>query len=621
MYNLTNFFQPFNILTISYFFGFLIFFDIVGTTIKHLFIKNREIQLETRIINWLIGLSSFVFIWFLVGFIYEANRNNILISIVLLLTFTLPSYLNNRRYLDFIKLPKNTLLFLLLFLPLIPSAIVKSSLAPYYNDELNYHFISPYQMLYQIKSFWVFNGGTLMNAPRLMDNLYILTFSATHTYSVVRLLQFLILPTAIYFSIVIIRKLFGKLSAFLFTLIFISLPITLTVISTIGYVDFPSHLFMLIGLLLGIAFVWQNNKEYLILSILFWGMSIGTKYSSLSPFIIFIIVLVGAFYLKNKSLKLFFDVSLLLKSLIAIAISGGYWYIKNFIVYGNPIYPFLFKCWGKYNTDYCGKGSSFFGEWTTPIRFDTFFSVINELIPGNVMLFITIAASLAILFVYANKKIKLVLTMITASFLLEMLVLKYSSGFYLRYQQHMLFFLILPIILIASINFKNRILKIVQYSIIALIVISSSFSYLDNIRHMGSGPAEKEYFLGKINIYGWVDKNLPKLSETVKWCDNSNITAKPITSFDESVAAHYIRPFLMNCYWIEPELSVGNWEDVVELAKDRKYDFWTITSKKCMPKGTEVFDPQLPLDKLNNAIICNSEQVLGTLYHFDYKKL
>lgn len=632
MLKLSDFFQPFNLFTILCLIGLCLFFDILGTSVKGLFIKNAKINNETRLVNWLIGVSFFVFLWFLVGFVIEANRVNLLISMFILLLFTLPGYLKRKEYQSLSKFVKPLSIPILLMLPILPLTLIKASLPPYYNDELNYHFISPHQVMHQLKMFWTFEGGTLMNVPRFIDNFYILTFSLTHTYSVVRLLQFLVLLTSLFYSFLLIKKLFGKMSAFLFLLIFLGLPLNLPLNATIGYVDVPAYSFMLLGLLLGIAFILKEYKEYLILSIIFWGMSIGTKYTSLMTFAIFLAVFGVVYWFKNKSLKILFDKGLLLKLFFGLTFFGGYWYIKNFVIYGNPIYPFIFHCWGKYNTSYCPLGSSFFSTWTTPVNLRTLYPIINQLLPGNIFLHIVLAISSVMIFLFGNKKIKKILLMIILVFGMEMMILKYFSGFFLRYQQHLAFTLILAIVLIASVKFRNRFVRIAQYSMIALVVISCSLSYYDNIQNTISGLHERNYFFGKMSIYDWVNHELPKLSGIISWCEKQPIGTS-LTSFDLDSEAVYIRPFLMNCYFSEPDLNPSEWKNFTRTAIDKKLKFWTISYSECNPQNVSVpergigpgenkdTDAQALMRKMNNVIVCNSEKILPNFYYFDYRKL
>jgi len=305
------------------------------------------------------------------------------------------------------------------------------------------------------------------------------------------------------------------------------------------------------------------------LSIFFWGISIGTKYPSLIPFAAFLIIVALVCWIKTKSLKIFLDKELILKSVTVVAISGGYWYIKNFVIYGNPIYPFLFHCWGKYGAD-CGQGSSFFGVWTTPINLNTIYPIIKELLPGNVFLYIALIAAPLLIVAFSAKKMRLIAAGATAIFVFEMLALKYSSGFYARYQQHMEFFLILPIALLASVKFKNRLVKIIQYSILALVVISSSIAYFNNLGNLKTFQAEREYFWGKMNIYGWINYSLPKISGAILFCEKPHPTPIPITGFNIGEDAPYIRPYLMNCYDAGPDIQPAGWKNFTKIAEIKK---------------------------------------------------
>ncbi len=638
MLKLTDFFAPLNFFTISYFVALFIFFDILGTFIKGLFINEKKVNLETRLVNWLIGISFFVFLWFLVGFVIEANRNNLLLSIFLILMVTLPSYIKDKEYLGLFRFVKPLIVPILLLIPFLPTTFVQASLPPYYSDEMAYHFISPYTMLHQLRTFWTFAGGTLMNAPRMMDNLYILTFSLTHTYSVVRLMQFFMLVTALFYGFLFIRKILGNVPAFLFILIFLSLPLNIPLNSTVGYVDVPAYSFMLLGFLTGLGFAVQERKEYLIFSSIFWGMSIGTKYTTFMPFAIFVVVITIVYWIKHKSLRIFFDWSMLFKVLLALIIFGGYWYVKNFVVYGNPIYPFLFPCWGKYAID-CQTGSSFFGDWTVPINTKTFFPIITELLPGNIFLYIALLFSPVLLLIFGNKKSKYLVSIMISLFLIELLSLKYFSGFFLRYQQHLLFVLIFAIAMLASVKFKNRLLKFMQFSVIGLVVISSFISYYKNTRSLGTPLIEKNYALGTASIYDWVNFRLPGMSNIAIWCQNPPGGVVRLARYDPDTIWYnddtFINSFLVNCYWGYPNLDSSEWGKLTQVAKERKLQFWTVSVNQCIsedkieinkdmasnPYQAKDAEIQFLMRKMNDAIVCNSERLFAGLYYFDYRRL
>lgn len=642
MPKLSDFFQPLNLLSVFYFLLLFAFFDIFGTFIKSLFVKNKNIDGQTRIGNWLIGLSMFVAIWFLLGFFVEPNRPNLLVSTGILLAISLPYYIKSKQIVKLVRQLKSLVLPILLFVPFLPSVFVKASLPPYYSDEMAYHFISPYALLHQLSDLWVFNGGVLTNAPRLMDTFYVLGFSLTRTYSVVRLVQFLVLVTTVLFVYLLIKKIFGWLPSALFVLIFLSMPLSLPFTATIGYVDVPAYCFMLLGLTLGLAFLVKKSDEYLFLSMAFWGMSIGTKYPSLIAFGIFVILFVSAYLFKYRNFKKIFNKKVIFTCTTLLLVLGGYWYIKNFVVYGNPIYPFFFHCWGKYAGD-CANGSNFFGTWTMKINRGTILPILKELLPGSKILLYALVISPTLVFLSKNKDKIFAMFLVVAFFGIEIIVLKYSSGFDIRYYQHMQFLLLFLIILAADVRFKSELLRFIQFIFVSALVVVCLVMYVRNAKYMNSlnfiNWNEINYALGRSSIYDWVKQRIPDMADATIWCEDPPNGPVALARFDPDMIwyadAGFIRSYLLNCYWDNPSVSPSQWGDFQTIAKDKKLVFWTVTPNKCLRSdkvvsGGEAKDSNenqneiknlLLMRKLNNAIICNSKEVLPNLYYLDYKNI
>ncbi len=632
MPTLTDFFQPLNILTLSYFAGLIVFFDILGSYVKHLFIKDKNVDSETRLVNWLIGLAFFVFIWFLAGYVFEPNRTHLLISVALLLVVTLPGYLKRRDYLALVRIAKMLTVPALLVLPILPATLVSASLPPYYSDEMAYHFISPYAMLHQLNTFWSVTTGTLANVPRLMDTFYILTFSLTYTYSVVRLMIFFALVSALFTTFVFIKRNMGNLSAFIFILIFLSLPLNLPMDATVGYVDVPAYSFMLIGLMLGIGYIVIKSKDYLVLSSIFWAMAIGTKYTIFMPFVIYTAVMSIFFILTKKTMRASFDKGFIVRLLFALMIFGGYWYVKNFVVFGNPIYPFLFPCWGKF-ASYCSVSTAaVFGSWATPINMTTFYPIIKQLLPGNVVLYLAAAISSVVILLFGDRSTKRVFAIIFSLFVLEVAYLKFFSGFYVRYQQHLTFLLIFVIVLLTAAKLNKRFARFIQYSVITLVIASSLISYVKNIEGTKIGLKEKNYALGKSTIHDWIEYILPADTRIAAWCENPPVKPVAIALYDPDTIYGggdiFVNSYFVNCFFANPNLTLAEWKNFQNIAQERKLQFWSFSINACQEDPskltvgqTQDYETRLTMKRISNEIVCNSQEIIPSLYYFNYRKM
>lgn len=96
-----------------------------------------------------------------------------------------------------------------------------------------------------------------------------------------------------------------------------------------------------------LALWWDSSNElFLYLSIFFIGLAVGTKYQGL-----LYLPIIGLFILLKER-----RVAVLAKLLLLFLICGGYWYLRSYIVSGDPIHPlggeyFGYWLWDKYDLD------------------------------------------------------------------------------------------------------------------------------------------------------------------------------------------------------------------------------------------------------------------------------
>lgn len=639
MLKLTDYFQPLNFQTLSYFILLFVFFDVLGSFLKKFIVSSNND--ESRILSWIIGLGFFVFVCFIIGFFVPPKGVAILCVITVLSAISLPSYIKRKQYLGLIKSIWDLKVPVLLIIPFLPAVFVKASLPPYYSDEMAYHFMSPSDINHL--GVWIFNGGLYQNVPRLFDTFFTVIFSITRTYSIVRLFHFSIMSTSIIFAYSYLRKNFGFLAGLVFVLAFFCIPDDIIFVSTLGYVDIATISFMLIGYLSIINFVLKENRDSLFLAAIFWGMALGTKYTPLTA-LSALIVPVIYFMIKEKS-----RFSKILKPRIIIMVAsillifGGYWYIKNFIVYGNPTYPLLFPC-TRYASEWCGQASKFFGDWTMKVTFANFKPIMQSLFPNSKVLIASILILPFLFLLGKNTKIKKVSIILIVAIFLEFVMLKYTSGFYARYHQHLqLLFLLLLAIQFGNV-YKNNLVKLSVIIALVILIIFIGKNYINQIKYYNSlkflNWTEIDYSIGKLDIYGWLKVKLPGTVDVLRWCESPpGGTPVAIARFDPDMIWYanvgLMRSFFINCYFGDPDISTKDVAHFDEVVKERKLRFWTITANSCVEQskiqnGREINDPNndlsqlailLEMRRLNNAIVCNSQKVLPILYYFDYSKL
>lgn len=105
-----------------------------------------------------------------------------------------------------------------------------------------------------------------------------------------------------------------------------------------GYVDVFSYLYSIASSLLIIrALHDEDPSKKLWLSAALLGFGLGAKYLALVFGLINVLFILMISYLRNAGIKSIIKNSLSY-GLIALAVAG-FWYIKNFLVFGNPVYP------------------------------------------------------------------------------------------------------------------------------------------------------------------------------------------------------------------------------------------------------------------------------------------
>ena len=496
-----------------------------------------------------------------------------------------------------------------------------------------YQFIPPYFL--KLIDVWRFDGGLYSNVPMLFNTFFNLAFALTKTYSIVRLFHFSILVTAMIFAYQKLKAHFGWLVGFLFVFTFFSLPTDTILTATLGYVDVATYSFVLIGFINLMDFFFTKKVQALYLSAIFWGMALGTKYTAVTVFVTLSTSFLTLVLLRHKLVfKKLIKPKTLITTVLLLTLFGGYWYLKNLVAYGNPIYPFLLPCL-RY-AQYCQTQAVNFFVWTTPITLRNLPSIIKELLPGNVFLQVALLTAPVLAFVNKNPKTRSASAVLTLTIVLEFFLLKQFSGFYLRYQQHLQLLMLLLICVQLANQYRSILLNLVAkcfYLLLFYVVLASFVLTIKNTNSLKFvNWTEINFALGKIDIYGWVEQKFPRVKAGIDWCENPP-SGQPtaLTRFDPDMIWYeydgFMRSFMTNCYFENAPLEGLPIDLVLTTAREKKLKFWTITPNHCLPRA-EVKkhldyegDHQLYLRQLNNIVICNSKEVQPNLYYFDYAAL
>lgn len=320
---LNDFFAPHNLGNIFILLFFLFLWDISGWgIITQIF--RLHIPGWLRPVIWCAGLGLEVFFLFFWHLIWPFHP---LVIIVWVLAAALPFFRRYKKiqFSDLKQTFKKLSLPILMSVTLLPWIWIKTSLPPYLWDEMAYHYISPYKLL--TEQHWQFDG-LYLNLPRLLDTGYTLLFTVTHTYASARLMHLAIYLSALACLYLFLRRSFPIAAVLSFAfLTFGQMP--LLIAATTGYVDAAAAGFIILTLLL-----LPMHPE---LAAVFAGLAVGTKYNTVLP--LTLAVIPGLVILVRSHR---FRWRLLLSILGIFLIFGGYWYLKNLILFGNPIYPLGF---------------------------------------------------------------------------------------------------------------------------------------------------------------------------------------------------------------------------------------------------------------------------------------
>lgn len=447
MLNIYDFFSPLNIVNISVLVLSIIYCDIVGYWISRFFIGELKPFLRGSV--WLLGLGLVVFIYFLSHYFVSYSSPLILLLLLILVILPMKFFFKEKAYLSLFLFLKSNIYPIIIVVLILPIIFIKASQPPYVWDEMAYHFISPYMVNYEK----VWNTGTsfYMNLPRLMDTAYISLFSLTNTYSVSRLLSFSVFTTFLLMGYSFLKQKFGFGLAIVFFVLTYFYPENYLLWSTFGYIDIGTTSFVMIGFFLLLDYLYDKTFSSLQYALAFFGMALGSKYSAVTQFLAFIIISVVLMFIrkdfsaaKNKKILIGFTLFLFL---------GGYWYVKNFILTGNPIYPILFGC--KFsvceNIDF---------SYTFPFTISSLPIISSRIFLNNLFLPVLSVTSIVVSLTLGSDKIKKMVLTILCFTAIEILLLKNISGFEGRYFYHWQVFAVL--IIVAPLFVLNKV-KILQF--------------------------------------------------------------------------------------------------------------------------------------------------------------
>ncbi|MBT4349569.1 DUF2029 domain-containing protein [bacterium] len=213
---------------------------------------------------------------------------------------------------------------------LVAGSLYLSAMSPpQATDELHYHFPQARSVAETGRVGWSWDEHYFFgNIPKLMEvifaeGLLVSDYSLAHSLNYLMLVGFLILVFGL------IKDKFGyKAAVFAVTLLLLFEDLTWN--ATVGFVDTATSSLEIGSLLLVTEWVSKRKDNLLMMAGLLLGLGLGMKYSPL-PTALYLTIII-----------LIINFRKILVFGIPAFLVGGYWYVKNWILFGNPFYPMYF---------------------------------------------------------------------------------------------------------------------------------------------------------------------------------------------------------------------------------------------------------------------------------------
>ncbi|MFA6518498.1 MAG: hypothetical protein WCV93_02475 [Candidatus Shapirobacteria bacterium] len=324
---------------------FLVFFVLITSNLGKLILEKIKCKIEFEpeylVLSYLIGLGFFVnglifiglmgwftklYLWFYLG---------LLGIIVLIFEF---KELKNSFKIRKILTVGNVKWYLLGILVFLNYTVC--FMPPHAWDELAYHLPEVSRIVDDSKLKLPLVGGLFYgNLPASMEVLYAFGLALQGT-SLMHALHYTVFVSLVVFVVAFVKRRYGLRSG-LFSGISLFFLVELIDNAVSGYIDAAAVSTEVIGLFMMLWWVEKKENKFLILTGGLWGLSLSIKYSAIYTIPIYVLILGTYYLLKNKECLRQIIQKAILAIMAALAM-GGFWYVKNFVQLGNPIYPYFF---------------------------------------------------------------------------------------------------------------------------------------------------------------------------------------------------------------------------------------------------------------------------------------
>ncbi|MFZ2202225.1 MAG: hypothetical protein WAV56_02400, partial [Microgenomates group bacterium] len=317
-----------------------------------------------------------------------------------------------------------------------------------------------------------------------------------------------------------------------------------------------------------------------------------------------------------------------------------YWYVKNFVLFYNPIFPFVFPCKAGL-VEACGAGKAgFFEGWMEPITSQTIRRIFYEdLFVKQRNLVYLFVANLILLIFQKSKKIKLASAFIFLAVVAELFILKKFSGFFIRYHQLIQIALMISLVLQVVRPIPRHPLRLKSWSIWIIFSLVLFFFIGRNAYRLIKSTYtpnylriyEVKYALGIMDIRDWISFKLPKMSEVIFFCEQPPENKDFVLSRLDPDLIWFtyegqMRTFMTNCSLGGPSISGTPVEKALDYSIKKQLKYHLVSLNPCTPPDKLEYrnnerDYQRELRRLNNEVVCHSREVYPYIYLFDWQNI
>jgi hypothetical protein len=225
---------------------------------------------------------------------------------------------------------------------------ISALVPPYRTDALAYHLPEAMSIANHGMHFPVNGGRFFGNLPLLVETLYALLYRV-HGFTLIHLSHYQIILAGLVVWFSFLKKYFGRKTGLIGVILVFTLY-ELFVDATNAYVDAAEIAFEITGLYLLVEWVCTKNRNLLPTTGLLFGFALSTKYNAfygvgIAGLMFLLVLFKQKISVKEKFTSIFYFC-------LPLFLACGFWYIKNTVLFHNPIYPFYLGHPGFSNAEY-----------------------------------------------------------------------------------------------------------------------------------------------------------------------------------------------------------------------------------------------------------------------------